>query len=120
MYKNGPKFGGKHARSASPGETMAKEYRFVWPFSKGEISEDGTYTGEKRRVYKSIISDSFKVDVTAGHKLNLCAHRKPESDSQVFAHFKLVGKGKETDCTCGACGYRWEFAEDECDSKCES
>lgn len=92
--------------------------RVVWSFAKDEINADGIYQGEDRRVY-NFISDSFKVDVRAGHRLHLCAHKTPESNDEVCAHFMLVGNGKHADCSCGACGYMWEFAEDKCDSACK-
>jgi len=98
----------EHAEGAQKMSSVVHRHRMG--FNRCDINENQEYTGEPIRVY-NWISDSYKVDIKAGHKLHQC--KKKEGDD-VYAHFKLVGKGCHTDCACGACGFNWEFAEDEC------
>ncbi len=114
-----------------------KVVRFLRPFNPGDLN-DGfepansftshqkvTYNGKEMRIYSGI-SDSYKVDLVAGNRLEVCKNQfidyldfpwekeGEEGEPVVRAHFKLVGKGEHGDCVCGACGFEWLFAEDVC------
>jgi hypothetical protein len=89
-----------------------------------KANQQVTYNGRNFRVFHGI-SDSFKVDIVAGHKLEVCKnqyinHRdadysgKSSGEPKVRAHFKLIGKGEHHDCMCGACGFVWHFEQDTC------
>jgi hypothetical protein len=92
-------------------------HRFRMRFKEKDIDEEGIYTGKPRRIYRNAISDSYKVDILWGDKLHICKKKKSEN-TEVYAHFKLVGTGEHMDCSCGACDSVWSFSEDEC--KCEA
>lgn len=98
------------------------------PAERYESKQKVTYNGKNVRVRMNGISDSFKVDIVAGHRLEVCKnqfinHRnfdfsgKGNGEPVVRAHFKLIGKGEHLDCACGACGFEWHFEEDIC--QCE-
>lgn len=81
----------------------------------GDIVE---YHGNPKRVYNNL-SDSFKVDILNGYKFTVCCNQyinnlSFNNEKVIRAHFKLIGTGQHTNCTCGACGFNWCFKEDTC------
>lgn len=113
--------------------TDDKVVRFVIPFNNKDINygknkvedlnNEIIYTGEHKRIFNGI-SDSFKVDIKNGYKLNVCKNQfinytDITTNKCIRAHFKLIGRGKHTKCSCGSCGYSWIFVEDTCNCEYE-
>ena len=79
------------------------------------------FTDDKNeRIYKNGISDSYKVDIKNGYKLHVCKNQFIDfknfmsEEKSLRVHFKLVGIGEHSNCSCGACGFKWHFEEDTC------
>ena len=91
------------------------------------------YTGPNIRLLNGI-SDSIKVDIVSGTKLSVCKFQyknniisynsKDEKQIGVKAHISCEGIGEHSDCSCGACGYKWtligEPPDCDCDEGCET
>jgi hypothetical protein len=71
------------------------------------------YNGKPERIYKNMISDSYKVDIISGSKLSVC--KKQSNNNSISLHFKLIGNLKnKTQCACGCCAIIWKYEEDIC------
>lgn len=89
-----------------------------------------TYTGVPQRIYRGY-SDSFKVDLKAGHRVVVCKNQDKDGlgflgKIKVVVHVTLqrmpkpvAGHGSDCYCACGACGHTWELLQDAPGCDCE-